>query len=362
MSTTIIRPKPVRTNQRQGATLRDVASLAGVNVASVSTMLNGSKGNSRIAPGTRERILAAARELDYKANVHAQRLAHGRCENTIGLFALNLDEGVGTQKVLAVQRVLQEHGYFVPLHAYGYAGADTVEAQVALLSELCRQVPRAIVCSTGGLFAEALSELRHFQEKGGMMVAFDRETSLNCDQVVFDRRGAELAVRHLVELGHRQLGMCSHGPWEADSNAGLFRSTLEGCGIPWRSEWMFTGGNYEEGGARLAQWWLQLPESDRPTALFIINDRSAMAFTTQVQRAGIRVPWDVSVVGFDNALVASFAPVPLTTISHPAQVIGHHAAQLVLDRLQGGYDGPPRRVVVPSELVRRESTAAPATF
>lgn len=345
----------------QGVTLRDIAAQANVHVGSVSSVLNGAKSNTRVSQEMRNRILKIAEELHYRPNPHAQRLVQGRNERSIGLFALLIDEGIAAQKVLAIQMTLQQQGYYVPIHAYGHAGAGSAQTQLAMLDELCRQQPRAVVCSSPGLVEEALAELRLFQQRGGLVVTYDQQCDLDCDQVIFDRRGAELAVRHLSGLGHLYIGMCLHGTWsEDDPQVQKFRRALEEAGLIWRPDWMFSGGNYEEGGARLAQWWLQLPEKDRPTALFIINDRTASSFEIALHHAGRQVPRDVSIVGFDNALVSSFSLVPLTTVSHPAETIGRLTAQLVLDRLEADGNLPPQRVVVSSELVRRESTTSPA--
>jgi DNA-binding LacI/PurR family transcriptional regulator len=121
-----------------------------------------------------------------------------------------------------------------------------------------------------------------------------------------------------------------------------------------QNDWVFEGGNYEEGGARLAEAYLSWDK--KPTGLCIVNDVSASAFVTALARKGMSVPEDVSVVGFDDSRAARYALVPLTSVSYPLDFIGRHVVEFTHSRLQG-YDGPPRTIVAQSELVIRSSTA-----
>jgi DNA-binding LacI/PurR family transcriptional regulator len=124
-----------------------------------------------------------------------------------------------------------------------------------------------------------------------------------------------------------------------------------------REEWLWANCCYEEAGARLAEKFLKLKE--RPTAICIINDVTASTFVTQLHRAGVRVPQDVSVVGYDDTPAARYALVPLTTVSHPVEGIARPIIEMLLSRLDGSYNGAPRCVHVKGELIVRESTAAP---
>jgi LacI family transcriptional regulator len=174
--------------------------------------------------------------------------------------------------------------------------------------------------------------------------------------VPFDsQHRAYLATRHLLELGHREIGICLHNPVQQDSAelAGFSHAMAE-FGAPVQNDWIFGGGNYEEGGARLASAFMSWPE--KPTALCIVNDVSASAFVTALAQNGVRVPDDVSIVGFDDARAARYALVPLTSVNYPLETISYHVVEFTQSRLQG-YEGPPRTVIVPSELVSRSSTA-----
>ena len=288
-------------------TLDDLAASLGMSTSSVSRAFTG---NGRIAPTTREKVLQKAREVGYQANPNAQRLVGGRCLDTIGLFSLGLDFGVTTQKIQIIQRLLSEQGFHVPLYAYGDYSFVETKRQAELMNALLRQQPRAIVCATRGLEPEALEGLARFQDADGIVVCYDYPGELACDQVVFDREDNNYqTARHLLELGHRDLGLYMEGDLKPHSAMKLsgarvqgFERALREFGLSANPQWMFHGGLYEQGGKTLAQQFLALPS--RPTGICIVNDRTASAFINEVQRVGVRVPDDVSVIGHDNQQVA----------------------------------------------------------
>ena len=337
-------------------TIQDVARAVGVAKSTASAALNDKYG---VAPGTREAVLQAARELGFEVNPLAQRLAHGRSDNTIGLFCRDLDVGVGTRKINRIQQLLAEQGFDVPIHACGYHGADAA-MQSELMSNLRRQKPRAIVGAVGGLHADVLAQLERYQSEGGLVVCYDHAAPLGCDQVVFDREdNVYRSARHLLELGHREIGLFIHGRNGIADNAPRvagFRRALREYNAPCRDEWLFDGALYEEGGAQMAARFLALPQ--RPTAMCIVNDYAAVAFISQLLEAGVRVPQDVSVVGHDNVAGAPYAAVPITSVSHPVEEIAAQVVELLSSRLEG-FEGGPRRVTVRGELVVRRSAAAP---
>jgi DNA-binding LacI/PurR family transcriptional regulator len=336
-------------------TIRDVALAAGVDKATVSYALSGKR---QVTEKTREAVLKAARELGYRPNPHAQRLSNGGCTKTIGLFSLGLDLGVATSKIQIIQRLLSQQGFDVPLYAYGaYGGGEHVN-QVELMRTLCMQGPRAIVCITTGLQAEAMQELQNYMEQGNLVVCFDLPTSLPCDHVIFDREdNTYQAARHLLELGHRDLGYYAHGPHRVhDVRRNGFCRALQEWEVPVNQQWLFSGGLYGEGGIQLARQFLQL--ASRPSGLCITNETVAAMFIHEIQNAGLRVPQDVSVVSHDDLPIAQCCAVPLTTVTHPVEEIASHVVNMVSSRLHGEYEGAPRETVVRGSLVQRQSAIA----
>ncbi len=347
-------------------TARDVARVVGVSQVTVSHVLNG-KG--RVSPAMRLRVQEAARELGYEPNPHAQRLVNGGYDDTIGLFSLSLDTGAGTRIIHAIQRLLHERGYSAPIHAYDRMVAFRKPDRASLLADLRRQKPRAIVCHTYGLTSEALDELRRYQNCGGIVIGYDVPCRLEFDQVIFDL-GESLvqAARHLMELGHRKIGFCSHVP-RRSGTAWLdgFRQTLEEGGAQTHEDWVLFRNNdsaqvgsegAEAVGAQAAQCLLKLKPAARPTAICVTSDSAAFALIAELSRGGVRVPHDISVTGHDDLALAGYCAPTLTTVTRPHETIAAHLVELLCQRLHNNH-GPPRCEVVRGELRRRQSSAPP---
>lgn len=336
---------------RKTVTLRDVAALAGIDKATASRALNG-KGY--VSSQTREAAFKAAKELGFQPDLYAQRLAEGRNHNVISLLPSD-DLGVLAQQSYFIKHRLDKLKFEVQTHSVPHWVSNFEARQIALVNRVRRERPAAIV--VGARFvAEVLPELQLFQEEGGIVVGYGAELDLECDQVVFDCfHRAYIATRHLLELGHREIGFCVHEHRTQDScEIAGFRHALEEFGVPVQENWLFGGGEYEVGGARLAEAYLAWPQ--KPTGLCIVNDVSASTFVTALAQNGVRVPDDISVVGFDDAPAARYAWVPLTSVSYPLEAIGRHVVDFTQSRLKG-YDGPPRKLVVPTELITRRSSA-----
>jgi DNA-binding LacI/PurR family transcriptional regulator len=352
--------------RRRAATLDDVARKVGVSAVTVSNVLNGKR---RLSPH-HAAIARAVRKLNFQPNTHAQRLSRGRCENTIDVFRGSLDFGVATLKVRLLQGLLAERGYQVPIHVCGYNATQTpqqrTEYETQQLNALRRQKPLAIVCDVGELSPETLRELEAYCEEGGFAVCYDRETEIACDGVIFDREhNTYTATRHLLELGHRDIGFFPAGS-EPDTRLEGFRRALREFGGRCLPSWLLRQ-HWEEArlsphaeevqACRFAEQFLKLKR--RPTALCIADDLQATILIALLQEAGVRVPHDLSIVSQDDVkAISAFSAVPLTTVSQPMEAIVHNVVELLTHRLSGEYSGVPRHVVVQGELVIRRSAIA----
>jgi LacI family transcriptional regulator len=331
-------------------TREDVARAAGVSTTAVSYAFSG-KG--RLPESTRELVLQTARKLGYEGNYYAQRLRSGN-DNTISLFSLQLTGGINTDKVTAVLQGLGEHGYYAPLHSLSHS---TESRQIELASTLRRQQPRALAVFAPGIYPGAWNEVKRYQDDGGVVVTFDRKVPYDWDQVLFNRAdNLYRAARHLLELGHRSIGFCEHGPAESTERSVGFRRALQEFGVEVNPQWLWGEYPDETAGRNLADKWSKLKK--RPTAICIVNDLAASSFVNNILRAGVRVPEDVSVIGYDNTPAAENCIVPLTSVTHPAQEIAKHVVELLVSRLEGTYSGAPRCTVVEADLAVRESTRA----
>jgi len=341
-------------------TISDVAEAAGVTKSTVSLAL-ADKGN--FSPKTRSAIKRVARRLNYEPNPHARRLSTRRFDKTVALFTLSLDLSVATKKLQLLQSLLVSAGFEAPLHASGCGVHATPPEQMTLMKTLCRQQPRAIVCNVHNLVPDVLSELERYQSEGGYVVCYDYYADLAVDKVLFDREdNTYQAVRHLLELGHRDIAIATSGGPVGARLAGFLRA-LEEFGIVPRDEWLMGSevidnvgihsGLYELGGVRLAADFLKLKK--RPTAVCLLDDYTAVGFAAELGRAGVRVPQDVSVVGHDDSPIARYGHLLLTTVTHPVAEIANNVMELLQSRMDG-YEGPPREITVRGKLVVRQST------
>lgn len=345
-------------------TIHDVAEAVGLHKSTVSLALSG-KGN--VSAATRARVRRVAGELGYQPNPVAQHLARGYRSDLVCLFTGVLDLGLTTAKILGIQQALSARALDVPVYIEGERGGPSGSSQAVQVRQLRRQRPRAILCSSHQLHEAVFRELSAYQAEGGTVVAYDAPVPMACDQVLFDREAnTYAAARYLLERGHRRIGIgISSGAGLLGGTAGQpvqhrlrgFRRALADFGLTMRDDWFFQNTTYERGGAEMAAHFLQL--RDRPTALCIVNDHVAMAFTVEIMRAGLRVPEDVSIVSHDNQPVAEYCPVPLTSVEHPVDRIVDGVAELLLDRLEGRVpaSAPPRTLTITGGLVERASVS-----
>lgn len=213
---------------------------------------------------------------------------------------------------------------------------------------------------------EHAAVLREAVEAGALVVQIDRRLpELDCDYVgVENGAAARGAVGHLLELGHRRIGFLGNHP-EASTVTERregYLAALAAAGLAPAPELVASlepGRDAAPAYRAVAARWLALP--DPPTAVFAVNDTQAHKFVEALKAEGCGVPDAMSVVGFDNQLVASVMDPGLTTVAQPFFHIGRMAGQMLIDRIRGDYLGGPRRLMLPTQLVVRGSTAPPLT-
>lgn len=327
-------------------TIRQVAKLAGVSVATVSYVLNN---DPRVAPATRERVLAAVRALDYHPSSVARGLAR-RQTDTVGLVlpaARSVSDPFLLEFISGVGDAAQAHGLSLLL-VPAPPPADPVPAAV-----LRRQVD-GVILQESEPHDRRVEVLRR---RGIPFVLFGR--CLDDEGVhwidVDNAAGSRAAVLHLAERGHRRIAYIGaprrymfaqfreQGYWEGLQAAGL----VPDAGL------VVEGDLTQEGGYAAARHLLQ--QDPRPTAILAANDLMAIGVLRAAREAGLRVPSDLAVVGYDGTPLSAATDPPLTTVRQPGHSIGVRALAMLVQVIRGDASEPLRELVQPT-LVVRQST------
>lgn len=335
-------------------TLAEVAGAAGVSLATASRVLNG--GGRVVTTELRDRVLDAARELRYVPNAHAQALAGG-ATSTVGLVMHDVSDPYFAAITRGATQVAARNGVLVLLGST----FRSPELEIEYVSTLRAQRARAILLVGSGFADRAYikamrTELTHYARAGGRY-AFVSHHDLPGDAVLPDNTGGGGAVgKALLALGHRSFAVVS-GPRTLTTVAHRldgFLDGLERSGVPRSSVRVVEREFSEEGGYAAARELVAARGS--ATALFCVSDVMAVGALEALRDAGVRVPADISVMGFDDVPVVRHLSPPLSTVRLDLELMGREAMELVL---VGAVRRRARRVTVPAELVFRDSTATP---
>lgn len=330
------------------ASIIDVARLAEVSTATVSRAL---RGLPNVSEATRERVLRAAEALSYTVSPHAANLASGRT-GTVGVVLPFVNWWFYSQVVAGIDSVLRANDLDLLLYNLGDA---RVHQRFFERMPLRRRVDALIVLNLplSKREAEALVSME-------VPIAVLGTRIPGCWQVSIDNaEGAATAVRHLINLGHRRIGMITgslsdpRGFTTPIVRQHAYRSVLAQAGIPYEPELEAPGRFAIDEGASAMAKLLSLP--DPPTAVFAESDQMAFGALRTLDRMGLKAPDDVSVIGFDDHETAEL--LDLTTIAQPVPHQGELLAHQVLAALSGQSEEP-TRVMVPTQLVVRGTTGA----
>jgi len=334
------------------STRADVARRARVSVATVSYVINN--GPRPVSEATRGRVLRAIRQLDYRPSEIARSLRLQRTR-TIGLILPDTANPFFAAVAKGVEDTGFAAGYSVLL---GHSGYDVDRERAYAEVMISKQVDGVIYVQAATDAATAQSLLEHRIPT----VAVDREVvDLEIDCVVADNFGGiRAATEHLVALGHRRIACIvrSTGLSNARERLRGYQAALAEAGLDPDPAYLRLGGSgYDEGRQVMGQLLALDPP---PTAVLAFPDIVAVGAIRAIQDAGLRVPGDVSVVGFDDIPSSGFMVPALTTVAMPKWEMGQRAAELLLARIAGAEPGAaPRRIVLPTALVVRQSTGAP---
>lgn len=334
--------------QKSTVTLKAVAQHLGLTPGTVSAVLNNSAAARSIPEHTRKRILTAARELKYRPNFLARSLRVQRTFS-IGVITEEIGDAYGGMVVSGIEAYLSEKNFFFLTVAHRH-DPKLLETYSEML--IARGIEGLITIDTS---IDAPPLLPTVAVAGHQKVE-------NVTNIVLDHeRAAELALRHLNQLGHKRIAFL-RGQAESSDSASRWAAIEEVTrkfGITIDPELVLQLEGTESSPELGYPYGKALLARNVPfTALFAYNDISAIGVIRAFQEAGLRIPQDISVVGFDDITLASFCLPPLTTVRQPLLKMGRIAAQTVLDRIEDRAPFVPEIAIEP-ELVVRGSTATP---
>jgi DNA-binding LacI/PurR family transcriptional regulator len=340
-------------NLVRGATMKDVSLLAGVSPSTVSRVLNGASTVVPITIETRQRVLQAAEALKYSPHPLARGL-RGAGTALLGLIVREIADPFFTALLDAVTLEAQRRGYNLVL---GHAHSSAKEA-LALT-----QVLEVRHCEAILLVGDLLDESRLVEELQGTQLAVvalcQGRRSPGLSTVNTDNeRGARLALDHLYQLGHRRIALLDAG-WigDVEPRRGAYHQFLAQRGLDAPPEYHQTTPNDAGGGQAAFARLLGLPRP--PTAVFATTDVVAIGAIKAAEEAGVRVPRDVSLVGFDDIPFATYSVPSLTTVRQPIPAMARLAIEIALrPAAERGSRGDAPHLLEP-ELIIRQSTARP---
>lgn len=335
--------------------MKEVAAEAGVSVGTVSNVLNRPE---IVAPQTRNRVNTAIKELGFVRNESARQLRAGR-SRTIGLVVLDVANPFFTDLARGVEDEVAKAGLTVIL-----CNSDDTESREQRYLELLEEhrVQGVLITPVVGAGA-SLAEL---QRRGTPVVLVDSRAPSRgqCSVAVDDVLGGDLAVSHLLDNGHVRIAYVS-GPSTirqvADRHDGAL-AALRRAGHPAKSLQVIevpalNVASGKSAGAALAS----MQVASRPTAVFCANDLMALGVLQEMTRNRIRVPEDMSIVGYDDIEFAAAAAVPLTSVRQPRLELGRTAARLLLEEADDDAGHQHRQVIFEPEFVMRQSTQPAAS-
>lgn len=328
--------------------LKELARLLDLSPATVSRITNGRAAEYRIASETQERVLAAAAKHGYTANNVARSLREKR-SYTIGIVVPEISEGYSTSVLSGAEDELLADGYFYLVVSHRHR-PDLLESYPRLL--LARSVEGIISIDTHieqPLPVPMVAVSGHARREGVINIRLNH------------LKAAELALSHLKQLGHKCIAFIKGQPFSSDTNHRwrAIVETAKAMNIEVDPRLTVQMQSLDAGPGSGHEATVQLLGTGLPfTAIFAFNDISAIGAIVALREAGLRVPKDVSVLGFDDVMAASTNHPPLTTIHQPMRAMGRAAASTLLGMIRNDLASPwPSAITVQPELIVRNSTS-----
>jgi LacI family transcriptional regulator len=344
------------------STIEEIAKIAGVSASTVSRALANSK---KISETTRTKIEKIASELNYTPNLSARALT-GKGTKLIGLIVPEITSNYYAQIVNQVESELYANGYALIIGTTGFNAKKGIRNLEVFIG---RAVDGIIYADEVNIDDVNVDEVKdkirgYFEkdnEKDNIPIVFigtiGENTGHECI-MVDDSYGISLLINYLAGLGHKSIGFIGE---KLSKRARLppFQKALDHLGLPYNEKFVKTDGSerFEEGGyIRMKEL---IAEGEMPTAVFATYDNIAIGAMRALHEAGLRVPEDISIVGFDNIRESEFLITSLTTVFPPIIEMSQRAVNILIDMIENGRKDKAAKTVIYPELVIRQSTSVP---
>jgi len=335
------------------ATVRDVARKAGVSAMTVSRVINGVAG---VSPETRRRVERAVTELDFVPNGVARGLMSSK-SGTLGLIVPDISNPFFSILVRGAETVARRAGYRVLL--CNSEGDLALEKQY-VQDMISHRAEGLIVAPVGD---RSKANLVPLERRKFPLVLIDRSVSgFDCDLVQADSvAGARMLASHLLSIGHRRIAVITEPDNVSTARERLqgYNAAMKAAGVKVPPSLIVRTTADRAGGQAAMQQILRL--DPRPTAVFAVNNMTALGAMQAIRERGLIVPKDIALVCFDDVEHLAVLSPFLTVVNQPTEMFGTLAAQLLLERIVGDPAGPSRHVVLESDLLVRESCGAKLT-
>jgi len=348
-------------NKSKAVTIKDIARACGVSIITVSRVLSGS--DYPVKNETREKVLKAAKELNYQPNLLARGLKTNKTTEIV-VVVPSITNPFYTSIITGVENVAIKNGHSVTLFncANRHGSGSTIIENI-----INRRVDK-VVLSTGD--SNALQVKKLISKHVRVVLVDCMIPDVDCNRIYFNyRKGAYLETEYLIKQGHRRfryLGLKPDSQTRIDRVEG-FKDALRDAGIKFEDDFILYFDESKElesnreniefkAGFTLAKEAIASPV--KPTAIIAANDMMALGVLSYCNSINIKVPEDISVVGFDDSIFAEISHPAITTIRVPAEQMGEMAAKLLLDGEQDEADNPKFNIVLEPELIVRNSVKA----
>jgi DNA-binding LacI/PurR family transcriptional regulator len=343
-------PPATRSPGPRRPTINDVAALSGVSKATVSNVL---RDTGSVSAATRARVRQAISTLGYRPNAAARTLVRQRT-NLLGIVVGSLGNAFNAELVERIEQAASEHELTTLICTTGGRPEDEANRIETLLEQRVDGIAMLQFSGDRLLMSQLLSE----RVPVVMVSCWDDYT--DC-VAVDDYAGIELAIDHLLALGHRRIGYVTDELIESTTRRvrlDAFQRALLRYGLEFQPDWVIHGHPDGAEEHRLAEVW---DGEVHPTAMVATNDNVSISLIEQLEAGGRRVPLDVSVVGFDGAAIGALSRIALTTVAQPAERLAQESVALLLERIARGPAAPLKHLRLEPTLITRGSTApAPA--